>query len=393
MSFANTQFKLSQIVQIINRTFDEVFGESEFLFTAEIMKINTIAGKIYLELVEFDTNSKVLAKSRAIIYNLNIYNKFVEETWVKNLSDLKWLNLLFTWNITFHPEYGFSIKVTKIHSEYILWQLAKKEQNILDQLQKEWVLENNKKTSIGCPPYHIAIISSDSSQWFEDFRSIIDNSQYDIKYSLYPTYIHGNQAILSVYNSLKQIYLDIKSWIHYNMVAIIRWWGGGSGIIRQNDLNIAKWICHMPVPVMLAVWHTSDQFVLDKIAKYAMKTPSDAAHFVVNQMDILTDKIWSIYISISNLISSKKQSYIYQIDSLYQQITNKIQNQKSQIINNINIYHKAIKTFDLWFMTARGFALVQIDGRYISKEDLLAMKKWDQLTINIYDYEFDVIVK
>ena len=85
----NKQYKLSQIVQIINRTFDEVFGESEFLFTAEIMKLSTIAGKIYMELVEFEINGKTAAKSRAIIYEKSIYNDFVETTKIENLSDLK----------------------------------------------------------------------------------------------------------------------------------------------------------------------------------------------------------------------------------------------------------------------------------------------------------------
>jgi hypothetical protein len=44
-------------------------------------------------------------------------------------------------------------------------------------------------------------------------------------------------------------------------------------------------------------------------------------------------------------------------------------------------------------MTARGFALVQSDGKYISRQDVLDLKKWDELSINIYDYEFDVVVK
>lgn len=393
MSFANTQFKLSQIVQIVNNTFEELFGESEFLFTAEVMKISIISTKIYIELVEFDENNKILAKSRAIVYNLSIYDNFVNETSISHISDLKWLKLLFTWQVTFHPEYGFSIKITKIHSEYILWQLIKKEQKIIDQLTKDWILHQNKQTSIWLPPYHIAIISSESSQWFEDFRSIINNSKYNIKYSLYPTHIHGNIAILSVYNNLKQIYIDIKNKINYSVVAIIRWGGWSSGISWQNDINIAKGVCHMPVPVILAIWHTSDQFVLDQIAKYAMKTPSDAAHFLINQINNLTDDIWAIYHNINNIINAKKQSYISSIEYIYQQIFYIINKQKSQIITNINQYNKNIKSFDLWFMTARGFAIIKKNDEYLSKKILSDLKKWDQLTINIYDYEFDVIVK
>lgn len=389
----NKQYKLSQIVQIVGRTFDEVFGQSDFLFTAEIMKISTISGKIYIDLVEFDNSGKTTARSRAIIYDKTIYSRFVDETKIESIDQLKWLNLLFTGQIAFHQEYGFSIKIMKIHSEYILWQIVKKEQSIIDQLTKEGIVNNNKKTALWNPPFHIAIISSESSQWFEDFRSIVDNSIYDVQYTLYPTHIHGNQAIQSVYNSLKEIYINMKSWIKYNMVAIIRWWWGGSGIVWQNDINIAKWICHMPVPVLLAVWHTTDKFVLDQIVKYPMKTPSDAAHFIIDNMDSLTDNIENLYTSITNLINSRKQSYIYQIHAIYTQITNTIQNKKSQIIANIDIYYNGIKMLDLGYMTARGFALVQSDGKYISRQDVLDLKKWDELSINIYDYEFDVVVK
>jgi hypothetical protein len=85
----NKQYKLSQIVQIVGRTFDEVFGQSDFLFTAEIMKISTIAGKIYIDLVEFDNSGKTTARSRAIIYDKTIYSRFVDETKIESIDQLK----------------------------------------------------------------------------------------------------------------------------------------------------------------------------------------------------------------------------------------------------------------------------------------------------------------
>jgi hypothetical protein len=106
-----------------------------------------------------------------------------------------------------------------------------------------------------------------------------------------------------------------------------------------------------------------------------MKTPSDAAHFIIDNMDSLTDGIENLYMSIANLINSRKQSYIYQIHAIYTQITNTIQNKKSQIIANIDIYYNGIKMLDLGYMTARGFALVQSDGKYISRQDVLDLKK------------------
>lgn len=383
------QYKLSQLVQIISNTFSEIFVE-EFLFTAEITKSNIINNRIYLELIEFDNNGKTLAKSRAIIYDINIYRDFLEISKLTNLMEIKWLNVLFTGKVSFHQEYGFSISISKIHAEYIQWQLKQKENNIIDQLTKEWIINQNKALWLWFPPIKIAVISSQNSQWFEDFRAILDHSNYKFEYSLYPTSIHGNQAIDSVYNSLKEAYMDIKNGTKYSLVAIIRGGGGSSGIIRQNDINIARWVCHMQIPVLLAVGHTSDQYVLDKIVRYPMKTPSDAAHFMIDYMDNLTQEIWYIYNNITNIISQKKQTYIYQIDNIYSQIKTLILLQKSQIINNINMYYISIKSIDMKFLLDRWFAIIKKWDRYINKDLIQELWIGDKLDLYIYDQKLKV---
>jgi exonuclease VII large subunit len=38
----------------------------------------------------------------------------------------------------------------------------------------------------------------------------------------------------------------------------------------------------MPIPVIIATGHTADTSLLDEIVRYAAKTPSDAAHLIID---------------------------------------------------------------------------------------------------------------
>lgn len=123
-----------------------------------------------------------------------------------------------------------------------------------------------------------------------------------------------------VHAQLQAIYADIKAGKKIDAVAIIRGGGESSGMIWQNDLNIAKGICLMPVPVIVAIGHTPDKFILQDIARYGAKTPTDGAYKIIELM-----QMWENHIAV-----------------MYQEITEKIIDKKSEIRDNIENWNAVI---------------------------------------------------
>lgn len=92
--------------------------------------------------------------------------------------------------------------------------------------------------------------------------------------------------------------------------------GGSSGILWHNDIHIAKGICFMPIPVMIAVGHSSDQFLLDEISAYSAKTPTDAAYQIISYYEECNTELGEMYFGINTSIKEKLQSYESQIESI-----------------------------------------------------------------------------
>ena len=122
-----------------------------------------IGKNVYLELIQYGPDGKIVAKAKGNIFNPHVSSDFLQDTGLTNLQQLAGSKLLFHGTFSFHQEYGFSINIDILSAEYTLGQLQKKQQDILLQLQKLGIVENNKNTQFGLPPYTLALISSATS--------------------------------------------------------------------------------------------------------------------------------------------------------------------------------------------------------------------------------------
>ena len=63
-----------------------------------------------------------------------------------------------------------------------------------------------------------------------------------------------------------------------------RWFRGGGSkadLLYLNDYEIGRAICNCPVPIWSGIGHSTDKTLIDEVAAKSFKTPSDAAHHVV----------------------------------------------------------------------------------------------------------------
>ncbi len=76
----------------------------------------------------------------------------------------------------------------------------------------------------------------------------------------------------------------------------------------------------MPVPVIVAIGHTPDKFILQDIARYGAKTPTDGAYKLIELM-----QMWEGHLL-----------------TLYENIAQNIKNKKEEIRNNIELWNSSI---------------------------------------------------
>ena len=387
------KYKLSDILQIVSKSFKELFYDFDFWFESEVSRISVIWNNAYLELVEFDNNQKINAKAKGIIFDVWLYYKFLEKINIKNIEDIKWYKLLMNWRVQFHNEYWFSIYISEISADYTLWQLQSKQTDILTELKKLWIVNKNKETFLWFPPYNIAVISSKSSQWLKDFQTILDQSAFNFSYSYYYCSIHWNEAIKEVYEELQKIYSDINKWKKIDLVAIIRWWWGSSWILWQNDLSISKWICYMPVPVMVAIWHTNDKFVLDEICKFSAKTPTDASYIIIEKMENWLYDIDKYRQNIGFIIKNKFEFIKNDIENLVNSIKISSKNLYNKIKSDFENFYQSIMSYDpeklknYWY-----WILIDFKWEYLNKYNIEKLKEEDELTLKIYDKKINIKV-
>lgn len=379
-------YSLSDLLWIIDRWFKELFWWFSFWFKAEISKISNIKWYYYIDLIEFDKFWKTKAKSRWIIFDEVVLSSFLRDIQIKNFNDIKNYELMFFWRLNFHTDYWFSIIISDISREYFLWKYKKQLDNAILKLQQKWVYTLNKNIKPNLPPFRVAVISTSWSAWFEDFKAIFSNSSFKFSLQLFVASIHWNDAIPQVLSALNQIDSLSKQWIKFDFVVITRWWGWSQWIVWQNDYDIAYAICTCPAPVIVAIWHTQDKSILDDIAFYSAKTPSDAAHYLLNYYSYYLWEINNIY---KDILSTWKLKLSYYKDSI-ELFHSNILSRSNQLFKNYKIDLDSIyssilslwpdKIKDKWYGI-----LYTDDGNIINHNTLQSLKPWDKINIKVYN--------
>lgn len=401
------QLKLSQFVNLMKQGIQTLFGEQEFLIIAQVNAVKRRNTRVYLDLIEYEDN-KVVATSHGVVTNSSVLFNPLKERGL-SLDGLKGQQLLMTCTVVFNKDYGYQLHIVHISSEYTLGSIKKKEQSNKDELIKLWIYNLNKQKQLGIPPYRIAIISWSTSEWLKDFLQVFEDSWYCLSYELFPTAIHGNQANTDIHKTLKAIYsrlvektdnnwepclpaggLRIENW-EFDLVLIVRGGGWSSGIMRHNDLNIAKGVCHMPIPVMMAVGHTSDQYLLDEVACMSAKTPTDAAYQLISKYDEALNDINKLLDTITNTKQQRVYELLVSIDTMKNDIDNLMQQKLSLYRSNIDFWYDLIMSTNPDKLLQSGYALLlSLQWNLLDKSKILSLGQWDEVLVKIYDKQMKV---
>ncbi len=284
-------------------------------------------GHFYGELIERDEESDtVVARARINIWarTYSILSlRFQDETGQKLRPGMK---LLVKARVSFHEAYGYALTILDIDGRYTLGDLERRRQEILRQLEKDGIINDNRTLPLPALLCRIAIVSSPNAAGYGDFCNQLNGNEYGFAFQtrLYPAIMQGQQASDSIIGALQRIVEDnVVLTEHgsepFDVVVIIRGGGAVTDLCGFDSYPLAACIAQYPVPVIVGIGHERDKTVLDFVSHSSVKTPTAAAAFIIDHQAEVLAHLQDLAVRIPQMarmfVDSEKQR-VHRIASL-----------------------------------------------------------------------------
>ena len=297
----------------------------------DIIEIKNSRSHYYLEIGELDENKTLIASSRATIWSSKasqLLNKFKMETGFDLVKNTKVMALC---SLTLSPKFGLSINIIDINPTYTLGVNKSAIKDILYDLDKQGITNNNKRFPTPIDFKNIIVLSPNNAAGLGDFKADADKlSSFGVcNFEYHSAVFQGENAEKSIMDELRNIFIKIKDNDKYDAVVIIRGGGSTTDLNHLNSKSIARAICLFNIPVYVGIGHERDETVLDYVANLKFDTPSKVVGFIKNT--IVTN-----YNEINNILDRIISKSINIIDSYKNNIV--IIN-KDNLKNAINLTH------------------------------------------------------
>ena len=397
---------------LVRRSLEQCLPD-EYWVQAELSDVRTNStGHCYLEFIQKDPRSNnLIAKARGTIW-ANVYRLlkpyFEESTGQAFVSGIK---VLVQVTVSFHELYGYSLTVQDIDPTYTLGDMARRRREILKQLEEEGVLTLNKELEMPVLPQRIAVVSSPTAAGYGDFCHQLKNNPRGFFFhtELFPALMQGDRVEESVLSALDAI---LNRQEDFDAVVIIRGGGATSDLSGFDTYLLAAACAQFPLPIITGIGHERDDTVLDSVAHTRVKTPTAAAEYLINCMDLAADELEVLVSQLHGSVRSrlteehrKLISYRNRIPSavvrrvsdakLALLITRKdislaVQTSLSRQRHRLELLQQRLADASPEKMLARGYSITLKDGKVVKNGDVLQLN--DEIVTRLYQREIISIV-
>ena len=249
---------------------------------AELMDVRLSRGHCYMELVEKNPDTvTVTARMRAAIWASNyerISRSFIQATGQTLASGLK---VMLCGTVNFHAAYGMSFIVNAIDPSYTMGEAERKRREILQRLQAEGIINDNRELKWPLTALRVAVISAPGAAGYGDFINQLYTSPSRLRFKtkLFPALMQGERTVPTVISALDAIASEADEW---DCVVIIRGGGASSELQAFDDYTLASNVAQFPLPIIVGIGHERDVTVLDYVGNMRVKTPTAAAEWLIS---------------------------------------------------------------------------------------------------------------
>ena len=288
----------------------------EYWVEAELSECRENSGHCYMELIEKDErNNTPVARASAKCWRQTwqMAKPYFERTTGQSLR--AGMKVLLKVYAQFHEAYGFSWIVSDIDPTFTLGDMARKRQEIIQQLKEEGVFDLQRELSIPTFAKRIAVISAANAAGYGDFCRQLEENEYGFRFevTLFPAIMQGEQVEQSVINALNSIYERIHD---YDVVCILRGGGATADLSGFDTLALAENVAQFPLPIMTGIGHERDESILDMVSNTKVKTPTAAAALLIDNLLRVLERLDDAGLRISNAVNQRINSQKIRIASM-----------------------------------------------------------------------------
>lgn len=281
----NNAISLQQLQQFVGNTIRMNPQLQGVWVTAELSDVRIAGGHCYMELIEKDILGNTCAKMRAMIWN-STFNTLRGKFYAGTGKDISTgMKVMVRGSANHHNLYGLSFTINDIDPTYTVGDMERIRREILDKLNKEGIIDCNRKLGFPPVPQRIAVISAAGAAGYGDFMNQIDHNPDGFKFytHLFPAAMQGEKTSQSVRDALEMVESTIDLW---DCVIIIRGGGATTDLNGFDDYDLARAVALFPLPVAVGIGHERDRTVLDEIACMRCKTPTAVAAMLIDSLRI-----------------------------------------------------------------------------------------------------------
>lgn len=397
---------------LVRRNLEQCLPD-EYWVQAELSDVRTNStGHCYLEFIQKDPRSNnLIAKARGTIW-ANVYRLlkpyFEESTGQAFVSGIK---VLVQVTVSFHELYGYSLTVQDIDPTYTLGDMARRRREILKQLEEEGVLTLNKELEMPVLPQRIAVVSSPTAAGYGDFCHQLKNNSRGFFFhtELFPALMQGDRVEESVLSALDAI---LNRQEDFDAVVIIRGGGATSDLSGFDTYLLAAACAQFPLPIITGIGHERDDTVLDSVAHTRVKTPTAAAEYLINCMDLAADElevlVSQLHGSVRFRLTEEHRKLISYRNRIPSAVVRRVSDAKLALLTTRKDVSLAVQTslsrqrhrLELLQqrladaspekMLARGYSITLKDGKVVKNGDVLQLN--DEIVTRLYQGEIVSIV-
>lgn len=298
----NAYIKLSELLSLVDDTLRTTLGERTWWILAEIKERNERGDYIYFELAEkSESSGDVVARIRASVWRREAIAAFRNFEDITGKQATAGMQVLVRAGVTFHPTHGLSLQLFDIDSQHMLGQLELQRRQTIAQLgaQKEIHLVDgkfdtpNKREVLPDVIQNIAIITSASAAGYQDFVHALENNPFGYRFSMrqYFSILQGEKAAEAMREQLLAIYNDAQNGMPTDVVVLIRGGGAQSDLLPFDQFRLAHALARFPIPVISGIGHLKNESVADLVVHTSVKTPTQAAEFLIDHNRMYEEEI------------------------------------------------------------------------------------------------------
>ncbi len=366
----------------------------EYWVEAELSECREHGGHCYMELIEKDDRSNTpVARASAKCWRQTwqMVRPYFERTTGQPLR--AGLKVLLRVYAQYHEAFGFSWIVTDIDPTFTLGDMARRRQQIINQLKEEGVFDLQRELRMPLFAQRIAVISAASAAGYGDFCRQLEDNDYGFRFriQLFPAIMQGEQVEQSVIAALNQIYNHLSD---FDVVCILRGGGATADLSGFDTLALAENVAQFPLPVITGIGHDRDESILDMISHQRVKTPTAAAALLVDNLRRILEQLEQSETFISHYVTERirsQQQHIAQlttliptlalgtvtngrhrIDRLESRLPVALERRLTDQKHRLERLELLLQGFDPQVLLSRGYSITLKDGRAVRNADELS---------------------